>query len=153
MTATASFDSDVIQMNISEEMTETLVYARFLLCHEIDTMFVIRIKGRRWYGDGTSGVLNFNLDDMIHDVSEDVWHCIKFMFQDVCKHVYFYAQEQFDTCKQQCAESLCQSVSVLPFRGPVTTRISEFMRPKWFDYKHDDHSYDIGDDIDNDEGY
>lgn len=149
MTATVGFESDVVQMNISEGMTETLVFVRFLMCHEIDSIFVVRVKGKRWYGGVFGEPLLFTIKDMIDDVSEDVLNGFKFMFQDVCSNVYMFTQEQFDAKKVDYGTVLCNGVSTLPFSGAIASKISQFMRPKWFDYKHDDTSYDIGDEYDN----
>ena len=143
MTATCGFESDVVQMNISEGMTETLVYARLLMCHETKTMYIVRVQGRRWYG-GMMGVpLEFTENDMIDDVREDVWHCFAFMFQDVCLHVRYYDKELFEQDKTAYAKTLCCAASVLPFRGSVLTNIAKYMRPYWFDFNYSDSNYDL----------
>lgn len=142
LTATCSFSSNIVQINITCDDVVTLLFVKFLVCNEIDTFFITRVSGKRWYGN-LSEPLYFDNNDMIDDVESDIINSLKVMFQDVCKHVEFYKDVSFNLYKKNLASFFCNALSTLPFRGSISLHIASFMRPDWFDYQHDDPVHDI----------
>lgn len=143
MTATVPFTSNVIQMNISEGMSEILVFVKFLYCADVNTMFITRIRGNQC---NEMGVSSFGLDDISKDVFDDVMHCLEIMFQDLHAQIILFTRKDFEKRKKEYSMVLCEQVSVLRFPGSIIACISRHMRPSWFDYDNDDIDHDIGDD-------
>lgn len=133
--ATVYFNSNHVDVTLSENDHYIMIGARFMLCKEIDTIFIISVNGTD-YPDMSQphNMSYFDLETMPDEVRVDLLHCFMDLFRDTCKWVRMYTPQAFSEAKQKYAHELCKSGCALPLHISVLYKIAWYMKPWWFDY-------------------